>query len=70
LRDENRLGECREKGLRKIFGLERDKVEGGWRVLYNDEIYNMVCSRNIIGEVKSRRMRYAQAERGMMHTGL
>jgi hypothetical protein len=63
LRDENRLRVCRQQGQRKLYGLERDKVAGGLRILHKDELYNIGCSRNIIGEIKSRRMRCAQAER-------
>jgi hypothetical protein len=27
--------------LRRIFGLKRDEVIGGWRKLHNEELYNL-----------------------------
>jgi PAS domain-containing protein len=26
--------------LRRIFGLKRDEVTGGWRKLYNEDLHN------------------------------
>jgi transcription termination factor 2 len=46
------------KVLRRIFGLKRDEVTGGWRKLHNEELrdlYNISINRI----VKSRRMRWA-----------
>jgi hypothetical protein len=45
--------------LRRIFGLKRDDVIGGWRKLHNEELHNLFCSPSIIRIIKSRRMRLA-----------
>jgi hypothetical protein len=49
---ENRL-------LRRIFGLKRDGVTGGWRELHNEELHNLYSSPSIIRIIKSRRKRWA-----------
>jgi hypothetical protein len=36
------------KMLRRIFGLKRDEVMGGWRKLHNEELHNLYSSLNII----------------------
>jgi hypothetical protein len=43
--------------LRRIFGLKRDKVRGGWRKLHNEELHSLYFSPSIIRIIKSRRMR-------------
>jgi hypothetical protein len=47
--------------LRRIFGLKRDEVTGGWRKLlvHNEELHNLYASPIIIRMIKSRRMRWA-----------
>jgi hypothetical protein len=45
--------------LRKIFGLKRDEVTGGWRKLHNEELHGFYFSPSIIRVIKSRRMRWA-----------
>jgi hypothetical protein len=45
--------------LRRIFGLKRNKVTGGWRKLRNEELHNLYSSPSIIRMIKSRRMRWA-----------
>jgi hypothetical protein len=35
LREEHRLRVLENKALRRIFGLKRDEVIGGWRTLHN-----------------------------------
>jgi hypothetical protein len=45
--------------LRRIFGLKRDEVTGGWRKLHNEELQNLFSSSNIIRIIKTRRMRWA-----------
>jgi hypothetical protein len=45
--------------LRRIFGLKRDKVMGGWRKLHNEELHNLYSSPSIIRMIKSRQMRWA-----------
>jgi hypothetical protein len=42
--------------LRRIFGPERDKVIGGWRKLYHEELHNVYSSQSITWKIKSRRM--------------
>jgi hypothetical protein len=44
---------------RRIFGLKRDEVTGGWRKLHNEELHNLYSSQNIIRMMVSRRMRWA-----------
>jgi hypothetical protein len=44
--------------LRRIFGLKRDEVMGGWRKLHNEELHNSYSSPNIIRMIKSRRIRW------------
>jgi hypothetical protein len=44
--------------LRKIFGLKRVEVAGGWRRLHNEELNNLYMSQNIIRVIKSVRMRW------------
>jgi hypothetical protein len=59
LRDEYRLIVFENRVLRKVFGLKRDEVTGGWRKLHKGEIHNVYSSPSIIGIIKSRRMRWA-----------
>ena len=37
------------RGLRRIFGPERDEVTGGWRKLHNEELNDLYCSPNNVG---------------------
>jgi hypothetical protein len=57
LREEHRLRVYENRVLRRIFGPEREKVEGGWRRLHNEELHNLYGTLNIIRVIKSRRMR-------------
>jgi hypothetical protein len=41
MREEHRLGMFENRVLRRIFGLKRDEVIGGWRKLHNDELHNL-----------------------------
>jgi hypothetical protein len=41
LREEHRLRALENRVLRRIFGLKRDKVTGGWRKLHNVELHNL-----------------------------
>jgi hypothetical protein len=57
LKEEHRLSENRV--LRRIYGLKRDEVTGGWRKLHSEELHRLYSSPSIIRIIKSRRMRWA-----------
>jgi hypothetical protein len=59
LREEHRLKVFENRVLRRIFGLKRDEVTGGWRKLLNEELHSLYSSPNKIRMIKSRRMRWA-----------
>jgi hypothetical protein len=44
--------------LRRIFGLKREEVAGGWRRLHNEELHNLYASPDIIRVIKSRGARW------------
>jgi hypothetical protein len=46
--------------LRRIFEPKRDEVAGEWRKLHSEELHNLYSSPNIIRQVKSRGMRWAE----------
>jgi hypothetical protein len=43
--------------LRRIFGLERVEVAGGWRKLHNEELHNWYYYPSVIRMMESRRLR-------------
>jgi hypothetical protein len=45
--------------LRRIFGYKREEVTGAWRRLRNEAHHDLHTSPNIIGVIKSRRMRWS-----------
>ena len=45
--------------LMRIFGPKRDEVTREWRRLHNKQLYALYSSPDIIGVIKSRRMRWA-----------
>jgi hypothetical protein len=59
LREEHRLKVFENRVLRRIFGPKGDEVTGEWRKFYSDELHNLYSSPDIIGQIKSRRMRWA-----------
>jgi hypothetical protein len=52
LREEYRLKVFENRVLRRMFGLEREKVAGGWRRLRYEELHNLYASQNIVREFK------------------
>jgi hypothetical protein len=57
-REEQRLRVFEDRVLRKIFGPKRGE-DGSWRKLHNDELHSLYSSPNIVGVIKSRRIRWA-----------
>jgi len=55
----HRLSVFENRVLRRIFGPKRDEVTGDGRKLYNEELYDVYCSPNIVRVIKWRRMRWA-----------
>jgi hypothetical protein len=49
-----------DRVLRRIFGPKNDDVTGEWRKLHIEELHNLYSSQNIIRQIKSRRMRWAE----------
>jgi hypothetical protein len=43
----------------RIFGPRRNEVTGDWGKLHNEELHNLCFLANIIGMIKSMRMRWA-----------
>jgi len=54
---EQRLRFFENRILRKIFGVGREEVNRERGGLYNEEIYDLYCSPNVIWVTKSRRIR-------------
>jgi hypothetical protein len=59
LREECRLRGFDNRVLRRIFGPKRDEITEEWRKLHNEELSDLFSSCNIIGMIKSRRMKWA-----------
>jgi hypothetical protein len=59
-REDRRLKMFENRGLRRIFGLKKDKVTGGWRKLHNEELHNLYRMPNLIRMMKSRKMNWAR----------
>ena len=57
-REEHRLSVFENRVLRKTLGLKRDWVTREWRRLQNQELCDQYSSPNIIGVIKSKRMRW------------
>jgi hypothetical protein len=45
--------------LRRLFGLKRHGILGGFRKLHNEDLHNFLSSPDIIRIIRSRRMRKA-----------
>jgi hypothetical protein len=59
LREEHRVRVFENRVLRRTFGPKRDEVTGGWKKLYNEELYDLYSSPSIVRVIKARRMRWA-----------
>jgi hypothetical protein len=44
--------------LRRISGLKRDEVTGGWKKLHNEELHGLYSSPGIVRVIKARSMRW------------
>ena len=60
LREKHRLRVFENKVLRKIFGAKKDEITGEWRKLHNAELHAFYSSPNIVRNLKSRRLRWAE----------
>jgi hypothetical protein len=58
LREEHGLRVFENRVLRKICGLKRDEVTGGWGKLHNEELHNLYSLLSVIRIIKTRRMRW------------
>jgi len=56
---ERQLRVFENRVLRRIFGPKRVEVKREWIKLHNEELNDLCCSPNIVGVIKSRRMRWA-----------
>jgi hypothetical protein len=57
LGEEYRLTVFENRVLRRIFGLTRNEVMGGWRKLHNKKLHDLYSSPNKIRIIKPKRMR-------------
>jgi hypothetical protein len=55
--EEHRLRVFENRVLRRIFGLKRDEITGGWRKLHNEELHGLYSLPSIVRVIKARRMR-------------
>jgi hypothetical protein len=60
-KEEHRLKVFENRVMRRVFGPKREEVAGDWRRLQNEELHKLYYSLNIIGVVKSRRVRWAES---------
>jgi hypothetical protein len=58
-KEEHRLRVPENRVLRRVFGLKRDEMMGGWKKLHNEEVHNPYSSPRIIRLIKSRRIKWA-----------
>ena len=59
LKEERRLRVFGNRVLRRIFGSKRGGVTGEWRKLHKEELNDLHYSLNVVGVMKSIRMRWA-----------
>jgi hypothetical protein len=60
LREEHRLRVFENRVLRRMFGPKREEVTGEWRELHSEELHSLYSSPDIIRQVKSRRISWAE----------
>jgi hypothetical protein len=60
LREEHTLRVFGNRVLKKIFGLKRSEVTGGWRRLHNEALHNLYSLPSIIRMITSRTMGWAE----------
>jgi hypothetical protein len=58
--EEHRLRVFENRVLRRIFRPKRDEVTGEWRKLHNEKLHILYSSPNIMRQIKSRRLRWAE----------
>jgi len=56
---EHRLRVFENRVLRRILGPKREEITGEWRRLHNEELCAVHSSPDIIGVIKSRKMRWS-----------
>ena len=59
LTEERRLRVFENRVLRRIFGSKRDEGTGEWRKLRDEELNELNSSPNVVGVIRSKRMRWA-----------
>jgi hypothetical protein len=59
LRKEHRLRAFENRVLRRIFEPKKNEITGDWSKFYSEDLHIVYSSPNIIGQIKSRRMRWA-----------
>jgi hypothetical protein len=64
LREEHILRTFENRVLRRIFGPKRDKVTGGQRKLYNEELHNLYPSPSIIRIIENEKGRACNTNGG------
>jgi hypothetical protein len=73
LREEQRVRVYESRVLRRIFGPKRDEVIRKWRRLHEEELNDLYSSPDLVGVIKSRRVRWtghvACMGKGEVHTG-
>jgi hypothetical protein len=67
LRKQYRLKVFENRVLKRIFGPKRDAIMRGWRKPHSEELHNLYISPNIIGMIKSRRVRWARRVARMVY---
>jgi hypothetical protein len=63
LKERHKLRVPENRVLRRVFGPKREKVEGEWRRLHNEEFYDLYVSPNIIRMIKERKTSWGHVAR-------